>query len=572
LEAQETATNIRKKENAAFKKSKNDLSESIASLKQAAQVLGGVAEKKEESFLAVSSRRSASSSVRRVLQQTSFLSRASEESQQLLQSFLNLASEGPSDSTEYTGQTGQVANVIGQSEKDFEADLKEAIADEGNSKETYDKLMATSKTELEDLKKNLQDLESNNAGEIKTLSDNKMLKTDNEDELEANTKLLKETTLGCQVKKEQFETRKKLREDEVAGIDQALAILTSEDATKTFGDSASVSFLQIASSDNRRKRAYEALKSVASRYHAASLALIAVEVQTIDAFKDITDKIEKQIDMLKAEEAQDVKHRDDCQKQIAENKADFETLSDDIDKKTTFLERLNEKKTELQAKSTQLEKDMNATKDEMLERGEKRTQQHDATVKALKDDKAALALLEKATASIKEFSRKNKVDMSLAAEGKPEQKTTSKHQKAPDAGFESAGYEGQKSASKGLMGLMEMVTDDVKDEIKKGEEDDASDQAQYEEDQKVLNAIFSKKEGLKISTDKILGETDDKISDLEGDKDDATSEKESTEKAGTSLETNCAWVKTNFKSRREKRKSEIDGLIEAKGILAGAAA
>jgi len=574
LEAQETATNIRKKENAAFKKSKSDLEESIASLQQAAQVLGGVAEQPEGagSFLATSSKRSATNSVRRVLQQTSFLSRASEESQQLLQSFLNLASKGPADSTEYQGQTNQVANVIDQNKKDFEADLSEAIADEANKKKTYDELMATSKTELEDLRKNLQDLESNNAGELKTMSDNKMLKTDNEDELEANTKLLKETTLGCQVKKEQYETRKKLRSDEIAGIAQALEILTSDDATKTFEGSASVSFLQIASSDNRRKRAYEALKSVASKYHAASLAQIAVEVQTIDAFKDISDRIEKQIDMLKAEEAEDIKHRDDCQKQIAQNNADIATLTDDIDKKTTFLERLNEKKGELQAKSDQLQQDMNNTKAEMKARGEKRETQHAATVKALKDDKAALALLEKATASIKEFSRKNKVDMSLAAKGKPEQKTTSKHQKAPDAGFDDADYEGQKSASKGVIGLMEMVTDDLKDEIKKGEEDDASDQAQYEEDQKVLNAIFSKKEETKISTDKILGETDDKISDLEGDKDDASSQKEATENAGTTLAENCEWVKTNFKSRREKRKSEIDGLIEAKGILAGAAA
>ena len=36
-----------------------------------------------------------------------------------------------------------------------------------------------------------------------------------------------------------------------------------------------------------------------------------------------------------------------------------------------------------------------------------------------------------------------------------------------------------------------------------------------------------------------------------------------------SLSTDCAWVKTTFKTRREKRKLEMDGLVEAKDFLAG---
>ena len=33
------------------------------------------------------------------------------------------------------------------------------------------------------------------------------------------------------------------------------------------------------------------------------------------------------------------------------------------------------------------------------------------------------------------------------------------------------------------------------------------------------------------------------------------------------LNADCAWVKTNFDSRRTKRQAEIQGLIEAKGVL-----
>jgi len=36
------------------------------------------------------------------------------------------------------------------------------------------------------------------------------------------------------------------------------------------------------------------------------------------------------------------------------------------------------------------------------------------------------------------------------------------------------------------------------------------------------------------------------------------------------LDKDCAWVKSHFDSRREKRKAEIEGLQEAKNFLAGA--
>ena len=33
--------------------------------------------------------------------------------------------------------------------------------------------------------------------------------------------------------------------------------------------------------------------------------------------------------------------------------------------------------------------------------------------------------------------------------------------------------------------------------------------------------------------------------------------------------TDCKWVKTHFESRRDKRKTEMQGLVDAKSFLAG---
>jgi len=40
-------------------------------------------------------------------------------------------------------------------------------------------------------------------------------------------------------------------------------------------------------------------------------------------------------------------------------------------------------------------------------------------------------------------------------------------------------------------------------------------------------------------------------------------------KLENSVAKDCAWVKSHFESRRDKRKAEIDGLVEAKNFLAG---
>jgi len=48
-------------------------------------------------------------------------------------------------------------------------------------------------------------------------------------------------------------------------------------------------------------------------------------------------------------------------------------------------------------------------------------------------------------------------------------------------------------------------------------------------------------------------------------------DKKSEKGMAQALKTDCAWVKSHFDKRRQKRKNEMQGLVDAKSFLSGAA-
>jgi len=76
----------------------------------------------------------------------------------------------------------------------------------------------------------------------------------------------------------------------------------------------------------------------------------------------------------------------------------------------------------------------------------------------------------------------------------------------------------------------------------------------------------------KTSLEGMEAETDEKIADATEDKESTLTMKENKEKYRESLKPKCDWMKGAFDTRREKRRQEMDGLLQAKASLAGAAA
>lgn len=370
-----------------------------------------------------------------------------------------------------------------------------------------------------------------------------------------------------------------MRTEELTGISKAVEILSSPDAQSTF-DSSATTFIQIRSvtetdldtnlethavSQQYRRRAYNQLKELATRYQNTHMAELAVAVQSGGHFDKILAMIDEMVASLRKEEAEDIKHRDRCQNAQGKNGNDMADLNGNIEKAAAKLERMEDEEKELQDTIDALDSDISKTKGDMEELLEMRNDESDSFKKALKDDADAVALLGKAIVSLTQFYKNNKIPLALAQK---EPEYSEDPDKAPDASFAKS-YGGKKGESRGIVAILDMIKEDTANEMKTSRVDDADAQKTYEKNRGKLQSSLNAQTQSKVQTEKELAAVEEQIADLEEAKNGKSADLAEEEKLKESIEKDCAWVESTFDSRREKRKSEMDGLVEAKNFLAG---
>jgi len=478
---------------------------------------------------------------------------------------------------DYAPQSTQIQGILKGMYDAFTGDIEKDNAEEAEKQKSFEELMATKKQEQETLETTLQKQEHDSSHKTKELADSKINQDDTRAQLKADEEFFEATKEGCKVKAGEWAERSRLRTEELTGIAKAIEILS--DGQSTFDSSAST-FIQIRSvkktdldsnlethavSQQYRRRAYNQLKELATKYQNTHMAELAVAVQSGGHFDNILAMIDEMVASLRKEEAEDIKHRDRCQNAQGKNGNDMADLNSNIEKAAEKLERLEDEEKELQNTIDALDDDISKTKADMEELLEMRNQESDAFKKALKDDADAVALLEQAIVSLTQFYKNNKIPLALAQK---EPEYSEDPDKAPDASFAKS-YGGRKGESRGIVAILEMIKEDTANEMKTSRADDADAQKTYEKNRAKLQSSLDAQTQSKVQTEKELAAAEEQIADLEEAKNGKAADLAEEEKLKESIEKDCAWVEATFDSRREKRKAEMDGLVEAKNFLAG---
>jgi CHASE3 domain sensor protein len=357
----------------------------------------------------------------------------------------------------------------------------------------------------------------------------------------------------------------------LTGIQKAIEILSSPEAKQTF-ESSSTTFLQVKAdthsvSTSYRKMAFSKLRILAAKYQSTSMAEIAVAVKTGGHFDKVMVMIDKMIALLRKEEQEDIAHRDRCEGSQNKNSNDMDDLDNDISKAGDQLERLGTTETELKATVKSLEGEIATTKTDMEQLLDMRNDESNAFKKALKDDADAVALIEKAIVSLSQFYKNNKIPLELVQKKAPEYSVDS--DKAPETTFSGGDYGGRKGESGGIVAILEMIKEDTENEMKVSRQDDADAEEAYEKNRAALQETHDAQSASKVQAEKELADTEGKIADTEEFKAGKGADLAEEQKLKGSIQKDCAWVKSHFDSRRDKRKAEIEGLVEAKNFLAG---
>lgn len=329
-------------------------------------------------------------------------------------------------------------------------------------------------------------------------------------------------------------------------------------------------FLQLSSANKhgtdstRVAKAYDQLRILAAHYKSIAVAKIAMLAQSGGHFDKVIQQIDMMIKDLRAEEQEDIAHRDLCENQVNANTNEMADLDSAIEKTNKALGRMKNTQKELEGEISALDADIKESKTNMADLLKMRNQDEKDFKQALKDDADAIALMKEAIGALTKFYKDNNLPLALAQRA-PEY--SNDPDKAPQTW--SGDYGGRKSESTGILAILAMLVEDAEKEMAEGRADDADAQAKYENQNDALQKTLDAQEETKANTEGEKGDLEAKMAAYEKFRNGKTGDKEAEGDTKKALATGCAWVKTHFDTRRTKRKTEVDGLVDAKAFLSG---
>jgi hypothetical protein len=584
-QAQVEATEVRDKENSAFEAEKTENEQCLGALEAAITVLSGAGEGGKKSGFLETMRDAqlltVAAGISKVLDRESAARYADDHDIDAVRRFVAHPQDfaaltkrggfagvqtGNNPHGDYAPQSTQITGILKGMYDAFAADIEKDNVDEASKQKSYEELMDLKKSELTTLEATLEKQKSSEADKTKLLAETKQLRDDTKAQLKADEVFFQDTKEGCQQKALEWSEVSRARTEELIGIDKATEILTSPEAQAVFTN-ATTTFLQVSSAQRRSSSvtAYKKLRALAASRGSTQLGRVAAAVHSGGHFDAVIKMVDKMVAVLREEEQDDIEHRDRCQRDKAKNKDDLEDLRNLKTKTKEEIERMGGVMKKAMEQIVDLQKDIGESNDELREMTEMRKEEQDNFKQALKDDGAAVQIINKAITALGVFYKKNKA---LLQQPQDAREYTVDKDKAPETTF-GPSYGGKKTETKGITEILSMLVEDLEKEMETARMEDKASQEQFEKDREAARKVLRSQKETLVNTESGLAEMKEKTADkqeyLAQTEADIGTQKELT----NTLKQDCAWVDTHFDARRKKRKAEMDGLNEAKAILAG---
>jgi len=580
-EAAKEATTIRDKDNAAYAEERSESEQCIGALEAAIKVLTGAGSKKagfmqqfhEAQLMSVAE------GLRKVVHASHSKHLSSVDADTVMR-FVGSPSEfmkqgmvaaqtGQNPFGDYAPQSSAIQGILKGQYDAFTTDLEKENADEAKSQKSFEALIATKDQERKTLVTTLQKQETDHAAKTKQLSEDSVQLDDTTEQLAADEKFFEATKQAAQDKANQWSTRTRLRVEELAGMEGAIKILQGGDAT--FEESANgpkkmlleLDSVSVLKHSVTHEEAFGKLKALAAKYKSSGLLKVVAAMRLGGHFDKVMVMIDEMMGLLRKEEQSDIEHRDRCENGQNANANQMEDLNSAIAKNGKELERMGRTDKNLEKDLTAVKGEISASKKDLASLLEARNKDHEEFVRALKMDSEAVSLIGQAMVRLTKFYKENKIAVGLVQAPEYAQDAD----KAPETTFSSKGS--RQGESTGIVAILDMIKEDLQKEMKEGRADEASGQSDYEKQSGELQESLDAQEESKVSIETQRADLAEKKSSVEKSKTEKEGDLGAQGDMKKSLSTDCDWVKSNFKSRRDKRKTEMEGLVDAKSFLAG---
>lgn len=480
----------------------------------------------------------------------------------------------------YAPQSVTIQGILADIYTTMSRDLQDATTTEANRNREYENLSATIADNIAKLEAKKKATEETKASAEETLAQTTQSFDDITAEKAANVEFFDATKASCTEKHSEWTTRSTLRSDEIAGLQAALDILTT-DANRALFDKAikpgkETFFLQESSEvlSVPIQKAYSALKVQATKVHSLRLAQLAATVRSTKSghFDVVIASIEKLIQDLTAENTADIAKRDECKETYKNIDSAVADLSWKIKNNLAKIDKLENSINANEAERQKTMKDIADVDDTLAKMKKVREDENIAFKAAKKDDEDAVTVLTSAVDALEAYFKKYNIKLgpyqgNVADLTMIQKPFDVSEDQAPDTPFADKGS--RKHESKGVLQLLTMLIEDLKDEISNEMKIEANAQLAYENQKKVtleLRArLEDKKTNLKNTIDLETKEQSDENSDM-----DANQKSKDDELAyQKQVKPDCDWIIGAFKKRESARNAEMNGLVAAKEYLAG---
>jgi len=355
-------------------------------------------------------------------------------------------------------------------------------------------------------------------------------------------------------------------------MNQAIDILTSDTAKGTFATAVDT-FVQLGQKKTLVKKFHSAVKRTMKKAKAetAPMAKKVTELQTeakaaegMKKFEQVQHDIEVMEDDLREEGMEDIKIKAHCDNERREVNNHNENLEFDMDALQKEMDSGEAKKKLLGKQIQHTTSNIQKLKKEMEEYLNTRNAQNEAFKTALKADSDAVMLLAKTIETLSKYATNNKLSL---AQKKQEPEYTTSEDTAPEATFSSASSGASETG--GIVGIIENIKQDLEEEMDKAKQEEAEALQSYKDTLKESQESLAAMEKKIASMEVEIAETTKLVADKQQTWDDKKKAYDNNMAYLNEIATECDWMDENFEPRKEARDSEIAGLDDARGALAG---
>jgi len=340
--------------------------------------------------------------------------------------------------------------------------------------------------------------------------------------------------------------------------------LISKNSQKAVGEHSPPVFLQLSQSTDAQKLQHltSILNNEAHSLKSASLAMLALQIQSVgpDHFVKVRGIIKDLIGKLEADAKAEATSKSVCDKNMKaavekrdKNAAALETAGAQIDSTKATINNLKKEISDLSEEVASLNK-------ELMEALELRTGEKANNARTVANAKSGGASVDQAITILNKFYALIQADPKSRGG-----KTVG--DMAPETFSSTDEYKGKGAASKGIIGMLEVISSDFARTIKTVESAESESTADYNELKTDTEKTIKDKQKLKATKET---DVETKGSDLTGFKGDAKDAKTMQEEALEELEkltASCVDTGETYAERAAHRKEEIEALKQAMQIL-----